>query len=640
MCGITGQFNYKFKQPADKNIARNMVSSISHRGPDDEGFYYSDSDGVFLGHRRLSIIDLSTGSQPMTNEDCSVWIVFNGEIYNFPELKNELVAKGHLFKTHSDTEVIIHAYEEWGVDSFKKLNGMYGFALWDQRKKKLIVARDPFGIKPLYYFDDGNVLLFGSEIKPILLHPSAKRGINIEALYDFITYTYVPSPGTVFKNVNKIPPGYYLVAGEDGSSLRRFYEVIPEKKLHKNEFEIIEDLQSNIFDAVKRQMISDVPIGAMLSGGVDSSTICTIMNQLTNGAIKTFNVSFPGNFKYNEREEARFTANLIGSEHHELIVTSEDYNNLLPFSVWHMEEPVSTGSILAYYLICKEARKHVKVVLTGQGADEPFAGYPRHLGEYYGRYYRWLPKILRDNVIAPIALNTKRNEKIKRAVNSLSISNVPQRLKLVYETLDKNLREELFKQQSANDVKMIDSILMWHKDVSHLDELNQMTYVDTRLSLPDNLLLYGDKMAMAVSLEARVPFLDLELMKLVESIPQKYKIRNRVQKYLLKKAVTKWIPQEIIDRKKVGFTTPLDEWFQNNLKKETEERLLSEGSACRQFFDVKVISRMINDHFEQKEDYKRPLFSFLTFEIWYEQFIKPSDTEFKSKAINAEKEYL
>ena len=530
MCGITGQFNYRTKQPVDKQIAQQMVNSISHRGPDDDGFYSADSNGVFLGHRRLSIIDLSTGNQPMTNEDGKIWIVFNGEIYNFPELKHELESKGHIFKTHSDTEVIIHAYEEWGVNSFQKLNGMYGFALWDDRKKQIILARDPFGIKPLYYFDDGKTLLFGSEIKPILLHHSAERKINIAALYDFITYTYVPSPGTVFQNINKIPPGYFLIGNESGTELKRFYSVIPNHALHKNESEIIEDLQDKIYQAVKRQMISDVPIGAMLSGGVDSSTICSIMNELTNGAIKTFNVSFPGNFKYNERDEARFTANLIGSKHHELIVSAEDYNNLLPFSVWHMEEPVSTGSILAYYLICKEARQHVKVVLTGQGADEPFGGYPRHLGEYYGRYYRWIPKIVRDNIVAPIALNTKRNEKIKRAVNSLSISNVPQRLKLVYETLDKNLRAELFKQQTANDIKMLDSIMMWHPDASKMDELNQMLYVDTRLSLPDNLLLYGDKMAMAVSLEARVPFLDLDLMKLVESIPQKYKIRNRVQK--------------------------------------------------------------------------------------------------------------
>jgi len=576
----------------------------------------------------------------MTNESNTIWIVFNGEIYNFLELKKELAQKGHTFRTNSDTEVIIRAYEEWGVDSFKRLNGMYGFALWDDRKKKLILCRDPFGVKPLYYFDDGRTLLFGSEIKPILIHPSAERSINTAALYDFIIYTYVPSPSTVFKDIHKIPPGYFLSIDQNGSYLQRFYEEIPGNLTHKNQSELIEDLQDKIFTAVQRQMISDVPIGAMLSGGVDSSTICSIMNSLTNGSIKTFTVSFPGNFKYNEREEARHTSNLIGSEHHELIVTSEDYNNLLPFSVWHMEEPVSTGSILAYYLIYKLAREHVKVVLTGQGADEPFAGYPRHYGEYYGRYYRLIPKVIRDNLIAPIALNTRRNEKIKRAVNSLTVSNVPERLKLVYETLDKNIRRELFNQQSANDIEMLNSILMWQKDVTHLDDLNQMLYVDARLSLPDNLLLYGDKMAMAVSLEARVPFLDLDLMKLVESIPAKYKIHRRTQKYLLKKAMSKWIPKEIIDRKKVGFTTPLDDWFQDNLKHEVEERLLSPGSACSQYFDVNVIRKMLNDHIEMKEDYKRPLFSFLTFETWYEQFVKPSDSEFSTKAVNAGKEYI
>ena len=422
--------------------------------------------------------------------------------------------------------------------------------------------------------------------------------------------------------------------------LERFYKVIPEEIKYKNESEIVEDLQSKIFDAVKRQMISDVPIGAMLSGGVDSSTVCSIMSSITNNPIKTFTVGFTDNFKFNELKEARFTSELINSEHHELIVSSEDYNKLLPFSVWHMEEPVSTGSILAYYLICKLAREHVKVVLTGQGADEPFAGYPRHFGEYYGKYYRNIPNFMRDRILGPIVLNLPRNERIKRAVNSLSIVNIPDRLKLVYETLDSNIRQDLFNSSSANYNDMSNAIMMWQPDVTHLDGLNQMLYVDSRLSLPDNLLLYGDKMAMAVSLEARVPFLDLDLMKLVESIPSKYKIHRTTQKYLLKKAVAKWIPKEIINRKKIGFSTPLDDWFQSNLRKEIEERLLSEGSACRQYFNLNVIRKMLNDHFEKKEDYKRALFSFLTFEIWYEQFIKPTHSEFVAKAVNTKNEFV
>lgn len=640
MCGITGLFNYKNNYPADRNLSKDMVSTISHRGPDDEGFYHDDDSGVFLGHRRLSIIDLSTGNQPMTNEDKTIWIVYNGEIYNFPELKHELEAKGHIFRTHSDTEVIIHAYEEWGTESFKRLNGMYGFALWDKKQKKLILARDPFGIKPLYYFDDGLSVIFGSEIKPILINPEVRREINISSLYDFITYTYVPSPGTIFKNIFKIPPGYCLITESGGSKLERFYRVIPEQLKYKNELEIVEDLQSKIFDAVKRQMISDVPIGAMLSGGVDSSTVCSIMSSITNNPVKTFTVGFTDNFKFNELKEARYTSELINSEHHELIVSSEDYINLLPFSVWHMEEPVSTGSILAYYLICKLAREHVKVVLTGQGADEPFAGYPRHFGEYYGKYYRNIPDFIRNKILSPILLNIPRNERIKRAVNSLSIVNIPDRLKLVYETLDPNIRQELFSYSSANHNDMSDAIMLWQPDVKHLDGLNQMLYIDSRLSLPDNLLLYGDKMAMAVSLEARVPFLDLDLMKLVESIPSKYKINGTTQKYLLKKAVSEWIPKEIINRKKIGFTTPLDDWFQSNLRKDIEERLLSEGSACRKYFNINVIRKMLNAHFEKKEDYKRALFSFLTFEIWYEQFIKPSHSEFIAKAVNAENEFV
>ncbi|MBK7228611.1 MAG: asparagine synthase (glutamine-hydrolyzing) [Ignavibacteriales bacterium] len=640
MCGITGLFNYKNNYPMDRNLSTEMVRTISHRGPDDEGFYYDDDCGVFLGHRRLSIIDLSTGNQPMTNEDETIWIVFNGEIYNFPVLREELILKGHTFRTNSDTEVIIHAYEEWGIESFSRLNGMFGFALWDQKQKKLILARDPFGIKPLYYIDNGFSVIFGSEIKPILINPEVKREINISSLYDFITYTYVPSPGTIFKNIFKIPPGYCLITNSNGSTLERFYKVIPEEIKYKNESEIVEDLQSKIFDAVKRQMISDVPIGAMLSGGVDSSTVCSIMSSITNNPIKTFTVGFTDNFKFNELKEARFTSELINSEHHELIVSSEDYNKLLPFSVWHMEEPVSTGSILAYYLICKLAREHVKVVLTGQGADEPFAGYPRHFGEYYGKYYRNIPNFIRDRILGPIVLNLPRNERIKRAVNSLSIVNIPDRLKLVYETLDSNIRQDLFNSSSVNYNDMSNAIMMWQPEVKHLDGLNQMLYVDSRLSLPDNLLLYGDKMAMAVSLEARVPFLDLDLMKLVESIPSKYKIHGTTQKYLLKKAVAKWIPKEIINRKKIGFTTPLDDWFQSNLRKEIEERLLSEGSACRQYFNLNVIRKMLNDHFEKKEDYKRALFSFLTFEIWYEQFIKPTHTEFVAKAVSTKNEFL
>lgn len=623
MCGITGKYNFKYSEPIDRSLAAEMIKVITHRGPDDEGSYFSPNGNLFLGHRRLSIIDLSTGHQPLSNEDGTIWIVFNGEIYNFPELKKELISFGHNFRTHSDTEVIVHAYEQWGKESFSKLNGMYAFALWDNKEQELIITRDPFGIKPVYYFVNNNSIIFGSEIKSILTNPEVPREVDTTALYNYFTFTYVPSPYTVFKDIFKLKPGHFISIKNKNVSVKRFYYNTTQIVNFNNEKEIIGQLQDHIYNAVKRQMISDVPIGAMLSGGVDSSTVATIMSQISDSPIKTFTVGFEDDFELNELKDAKFIADKIGSEHYELVVSSEDYNKLLPFSVWHMEEPVATGSILAYYMICKLASSKVKVVLTGQGADEPFAGYPRHLGEYYGKYYRAIPLPLRNFIISPIINSLKRNEQLKRAVFSLEEPVTEKRFLRIYQTLQKELTKELYTQNGFDwESLTLGAIQEWQNDVSGFDDLNKLLYSDSRLSLPDNLLLYGDKMAMAVSLEARVPFLDLELMRFVESIPSKFKINGLTQKYLLKKAVRKWIPEEVIKKKKIGFATPIDNWFQNELKGEVEEKLLSEGSAIRKYLNASVIKKMIEDHAAKREDYKRPLLSFLTFEIWHEMFIQ------------------
>lgn len=623
MCGITGKYNFKYSEPIDRSLAAEMIKVITHRGPDDEGSYFSPNGNLFLGHRRLSIIDLSTGHQPLSNEDGTIWIVFNGEVYNFPDLKKELISYGHKFRTHSDTEVIVHAYEQWGKESFSKLNGMYAFALWDNKEQELIITRDPFGIKPVYYFVNNNSIIFGSEIKSILTNPEVPREVDTTALYNYFTFTYVTSPYTVFKEIFKLKPGHFLSIKNKNVSVKRFYYNTTQIVNFNNEKEIIGQLQDHIYNAVKRQMISDVPIGAMLSGGVDSSTVATIMSQISNSPIKTFTVGFEDDFELNELKDAKFIADKIGSEHYELVVSSEDYNKLLPFSVWHMEEPVATGSILAYYMICKLASSKVKVVLTGQGADEPFAGYPRHLGEYYGKYYRAIPLPLRNFIISPLINSLKRNEQLKRAVFSLEEPVTEKRFLRIYQTLQKELTKELYTQNGFDwESLTLGAIQEWQNDVSGFDDLNKLLYSDSRLSLPDNLLLYGDKMAMAVSLEARVPFLDLELMRFVESIPSKFKINGLTQKYLLKKAVRKWIPEEVIKKKKIGFATPIDNWFQNELKGEVEEKLLSEGSAIRKYLNASVIKKMIEDHAAKREDYKRPLLSFLTFEIWHEMFIK------------------
>lgn len=623
MCGITGKFNFNISEIVEKNTADSMVRVITHRGPDDEGFYFNKNKNLFLGHRRLSIIDLNTGHQPISNEHDTIWIVFNGEIYNFPDLRKELISLGHRFKTNTDTEVIIHAYEQWGTDSFSKLNGMYAFALWDDQKEELIIARDPFGIKPVYYFENGKTFIFGSEIKSIIVNNEVSREVDTSALYNYFVYTYVPSPYTVFQNIFKLKPGYYLLVTKSGISEKRFYfDTTREIKL-TNENEIVEELQSYIFNAVKRQMISDVPIGAMLSGGVDSSTVATIMSQVSDKPIKTFTVGFEDDFELNELKDAKFISQKIGSEHHDITVTADDYKDLLPFSIWHMEEPVATGSILAYYMICKLAASKVKVVLTGQGADEPFAGYPRHLGEFYGKYFRALPLPLKKYFISPLISSLKRNEQLKRAAASLDERISEKRFLNIYKTMTSDLTKQLFLKNGFDwDSITLNAIQEWKNDTSGMDDLNKLLYTDSRLSLPDNLLLYGDKMAMAVSLEARVPFLDLELMRFVESIPSKFKVRRLTQKYLLKKAVKKWIPEEVIKKKKIGFATPIDNWFQSELKNEIEERLLSENSAICRYLNKNTVKKMIDDHAEKREDYKRPLLSFLTFEIWYDKFIR------------------
>jgi asparagine synthase (glutamine-hydrolysing) len=626
VCAITGIYNYRNQEPVNKQLAMQMADAVIHRGPDDSGLYFSDIGDVYLGHRRLSIIDLSTGQQPMSNEDNSIWIVYNGEIYNFKDLRRELESLGHLFKTRSDTETIIHAFEEWGLEALSRLNGMFAFSIWDARKRTLIVARDPFGIKPLYYWDNGHTLVFGSEIKSILHHPKISREIDLQALSTFLTLTYVPSPRTAFLGINKLLPGHALICTPEAMRVHRFYRKTPYMYSHCSEEDLLQELRHKIAAAIRRQMIADVPVGVMLSGGVDSSTLATIMTEIAGEPINTFTVGFESNFEYNELEAARVVAKRIGSNHRDTVALSDDYINLLPLSIWHLEEPVATASTIAFYMICQLAREHVKVVLTGQGADEPFAGYTRHLGEQYGIWYRWLPAAIRNRIVVPFVEFLPRNEQLKRAVRSLGEADPLKRMVKVYSTLDLSLRNRLFRDGiiQSDDDSIYEAVGQWQSDVVNFDGLSQMLYVDSRLSLADNLLMYSDKMSMAVSLEARVPYLDLELMEYVERIPPSLKIKGLTQKYILKQAVSKWIPDKVVNRKKIGFATPIDGWFQRELLGSVEERVLAPGSACSIYLRPETIQEMLDDHQNRRHDYKRPLFSLLTFEIWYEQFIKPS----------------
>jgi asparagine synthase (glutamine-hydrolysing) len=605
-----------------QNLLAGMMTSMQHRGPDDDGVYIEKN--LAIGIRRLSIIDIEGGHQPMSNEDGSIWIVFNGEIYNFPELRLTLLAKGHVFRTRSDTETIIHAYEEWGMESFARLNGMFGFALWDRRNQELILARDPFGIKPLYYTEYQGRLIFGSEIKAILADPEIPREVDLVALTQFLAFSFVPSPYTMFKGIKKIPPGYAMCITSDGTNLNRFYQrdiVIKDK----SSVEWLEELRNQIEAAVDRQMVADVPVGVMLSGGMDSATVATLMRKISGQPVHSFTIGFTGDFQQNELIQARRSSELIGTTHHESLISSEEFVEFLPKSIWHLEEPIANPSSLPFYWICRLARDYVKVVLTGQGADEPFAGYGRHLGEYYGDWYRRTPHAIRKYFLIPLVDALPRNEQLKRAVHSLDIPETLSRLTQIYSIFDADLRQRLYKPEmqfeSQANLELI--VKEWQSDALHLDSLNQMTYIDARFSLADNLLMYGDRMSMAVSLEARVPFLDLELMSFVESMPARYKIRGLTQKYMLKKAVAKWLPSEIIKRKKIGFATPIDQWFSSELRNYISDRLLGSGSACKIYFNPVTIKKLIADHESKRHDYKRHLFNLLSFELWHEQFISP-----------------
>ena len=621
MCGIAGWYDSQ-RSPGKRRLLKDMLDLLIHRGPDDEGMYL---DGpAALGIRRLSIVDVAGGHQPISSEDGNVWVVLNGEIYNFPELRKELELKGHVFTTRSDTEVIAHGYEQWGDECVARLNGIFGLAIWDARKNRLVIARDPFGVKPLYYFSNGNRTVWASEIKALLADPEIPREVDLEALDLFLTFRFVPSPFTMFSGIRKLPPGHLLISDEQGSRIERYSRkgIADFGRMTEADWTCL--LEDQLALAVKRQMMSDVPIGALLSGGVDSGAVVAIMSGLTRQPVRTFTVGFADGNDVNELEEARQTAALFETEHREVLLTSLDYQRLLEKMIWHLDEPIATTSALAMYSVCQLARQHVTVVLTGQGADEPFAGYPRYLGERYGAFYRCLPAAMRNHLVRPIIEQLPRNERLKRAARSLGTSNVTARFAQVYALFSDAQRAALWRPGVRRDGGFHGAeavIDYWRRDVQELDPLVQMTYVDARLWLSDDLLTYGDKMSMAASVEARVPFLDVDYMRVVEALPAHLRIRGRTQKYIHKKVIAKWLPQEVIQRPKRGFDTPIDRWFRSELSGFVRDTLLGQDAACPQFFHRQAIDELLGEHISGRQDNRRQLFSLLVFELWHRQFI-------------------
>lgn len=623
MCGIAGSYAYGTRQPIDKLLLERMTSSLAHRGPDGFGYHYSHDGSLGFGHRRLSIIDLSTGDQPMCNEDSSVWVTYNGEIYNYRELREQLRARGHHFKTVSDTEVIIHAYEEWGEGCPAKLNGIFAFGIWDERKRQLFLARDHFGVKPLYYRDSGSGITFASELKAILCDPRVSRAIDLDALHMCLAFRHTPSPWTLFKSIKKLPPSSYMIINHSGVKTKCYWNSPPDIDRRKSEAEWLEELAGIYPQAVKRQMVADTPIGLSLSGGVDSNTLLALMSK-EEAHVHTFTVGFDGaDDRDDELGVSREAASLFDADFSGRKVNDQDYIQFMDKYMWHLEEPIGNESAIAYYFVAELAQKKVKVLLSGQGADEPFAGYPRHLAARYAPYVRALPKgavRLLGLLFSPLF---RGMESPGRVIGLLSGEDEIRRFLSVYSVTTPDMRRRLlsdeFAVQSKTDV-LYDYVRTQLARAPLGTMLEKMTYIDARTSLSDNLLLCGDKMAMAAGVEMRVPFLDLELMKVAEAIPGSIKVDRFKNKVIHKKVCERWLPVQAVHRRKVGFNETMGKWMRQNLDMRLTQLISEPDSITNSLLKVESVRQLQREHASGSHDHQRILFLLLSIETWRKVF--------------------
>ncbi|QBD78394.1 asparagine synthase (glutamine-hydrolyzing) [Ktedonosporobacter rubrisoli] len=620
MCGICGIYNAQSGEPASPQLIEQMTGLIAHRGPDDQGVY---TDGPLgLGFARLSIIDLSGGHQPMCNETGDIWIVFNGEIWNYKALRKELIEKGHQFRTHCDTETIIHAYEEYGLDCVARLHGMFGFAIWDAPRKRLLLARDKAGKKPLYYTRVNGNFAFASEIKGLLAYPGIKREADIQAMADFLSIRYVPGPATLFAGIYKLLPGHWLLFENGNVHEECYWDYTFGPTEHRPLEEYIQGIQQHVKRSVEERMMADVPVGAMLSGGVDSSIIAGIMSKLTSHKVKTFSVGFD-HPEYSELPYARMVAEHFGTDHYELLVQSSDMVKYWPLLTWHRDEPVSEPSDLGVYLVSKLAREHVKVVLSGEGGDELFAGYPKYVVDWIANYYHILPASIRDGMLMPMIEHLPYSmRKLKMAARNMS-QPAPQRWMSWFGIFNGPLKDELLTDtvKARIDLDSSRAFQRWLENNPQRDDLSAMLYLDTKIWLPDNLLMKGDKMTMAASLEARIPLLDYKLIEYAASIPSSLKIRSFKAKYMLKRAFADFLPEPILTRKKMGFNVPTGIWFREGQRRIITQLLLSERTRSRGYFNDAYIARMVHDHLEGRTNYQAQLFTLASLELWFRVFI-------------------
>ena len=628
MCGICGKINFTGK-PVEEGLLRAMAETLTHRGPDDEGVYIGGSVG--LGHRRLSVIDLSKAAhQPMPNEDETLWIVYNGEVYNFEELKEELLAKGHRFRSHSDTEVILHLYEEEGAKSVERLRGMFAFAIWDTKKKELFLARDRTGQKPLFYRidDKDETFHFASEIKAILKDPTVKARPDLTAIDHYMTWQCVPAPYSAFDGIKKLPPAHYMTIKDGKAKLTRYWRLDYTPKLDMTESEIKSKLVYEMREAVKLRMISDVPLGAFLSGGVDSSAVVALMAEVSNQPIKTFAIGFK-DAAYNELSYAKIIAERFKTNHTEFIIEPNALE-ILPKLVWHYGEPFADSSAIPTYYVSQLARDKVTVALNGDGGDESFAGYERYMAnELSDRITRFLPKPL-ARLMLMIAMKlphgTSPKNTLWRAKRFLqgSLKTPEMRNADWMGHFSPEIKRELYTSDLLDKLSEslpYDAYLKRFSETDAVSSLDKLLYNDINSYLPEDLLVKVDVASMASSLEARSPFLDHKFMEFAATIPSSLKLKGRTTKYILKEALRGILPDNILFRPKMGFAVPIDRWFKNELKEMAYDTLLSTKAIERGYFKAASIERILNEHVTGKWNWHHQIYNLLMLELWHREFI-------------------
>jgi len=635
MCGIAGQFNFQRHQPVERETIVRMARSIAHRGPDDEGFFIAGPIG--LGFRRLSIIDLAGGHQPMSDAGKTVWVIFNGEIYNYKELRQELQSRGHQFKTSCDTEVIVHGYKEWGTRVFDRLNGMFGLAIWDVPNQRLVVARDAMGIKLVYYKIDNGTLTFGSEIRSILAAGDSKPAVDPVALKLFLQFRYTPSPLTIFQGIRKLAPGTMLVVEKGQCREERWYNFTPTPfSKPKKEKEAVHELLEIYRDAVRRHLLSDVPLGILLSGGLDSGLLLALMNEHGRNW-PAYTIGYGKSFADDELFDAAETASLFGARHVTVKLDQGEFERSLPRIVECLEEPIAASSIVPMYFVSQRARQDVKVALIGQGPDELFGGYKRHLGVHYGGWWRGLPGGLRSMI--GLAVNgLPRSETLKRGVYSLNNEDRLKRYEDVFslapsETISALFRNGVLPERQGEQ----DLVKYWRElapQMERTDELGGFQLLEIRSSLPDELLMYADKLSMAHSLEVRVPYLDRTVVEYVQRLSANFKVRNGTRKWLHRQVCQSYLPRQILKRKKRGFAVNVvDDWFRSSLGSQIPEMLLDEQALLFDLLEPQPVAELLKAHRSGRQDNHKILFSLVMLEQWL-RGLGPKSREKDTPSLN------